>query len=274
MTVALPEFTVGDLFEAGVHFGHRVSRWNPKMAPYIYEKRNGIYIIDLRSTYGLLRAALVAVFRVSKQNGRILFVGTKSTTSDLVAEYAKRCGQHYVNHRWLGGTLTNWKTVSRSIKKLESVEKLLADLDVMATYTKKEVLGLERTYEKLLRAFGGIRKMRRAPDLLVVLDAVGDDIAVQEGKKLGIPIVAILDTNANPDNIDYPVPGNDDAIRSVKMYLKLFSDSVLAGIEADLNKEFKSDINLTENEIEENLYSHNQEGLDKDLSKIQSENKN
>jgi len=244
----LPEFTVKDLFNAGVHFGHLASRWNPKMAPYIYEKRNGVYIIDLRTTYSLLRSALVEIYKFAKQNSRILFVCTKPTTSDLVADYARRCGQHYVNHRWLGGTLTNWMTVSRSIKRLDQVEKLLGDSETVASYTKKEALGLESIKDKLLRDFGGIRKMRRVPDLLVVFDVVRDSIAVQEGKKMGIPIIAITDTNANPDHVTYPVPGNDDAIRAVKMYLQLFSDSILAGIEdglgSDTNKQEDKDNNL------------------------------
>jgi small subunit ribosomal protein S2 len=205
------------------------------MAPYIYGKRGGNYIIDLRTTHVLLKSALLQIYRVAKKNGKILFVSSKKSARDLIEEYAKKCGQHYINHRWLGGTLTNWYTVSKSIRKLDNLEKLLHNEEACASYTKKELLGFVKAKDKLLLSFGGIRKMRRLPDLVVSLDSSFRNIALQEAKKMNIPVLGIMDTNSDPDTVTYPVPGNDDASRALKMYLELLSSSVLSGLEASLS---------------------------------------
>ncbi len=229
----LPHVSISDLLDAGVHFGHKASRWNPKMAPYIYGVRDNVHIIDLKQTAGLLNAALKAVYEVSRNNGRVLFVGTKIQATDIIAQYAEKCGQYYVNHRWLGGMMTNWGTVSQSIKRLEAIEATLQDEEIEA-YTKKEILELTRKKEKLERAFGGIRNMGGKPDIMILIDTNKEHIARKEADVLHIPIVAILDTNSDPDNIAYPVPGNDDAIRSITYYCDIFASAVLAGIEDSL----------------------------------------
>lgn len=226
----LPPITVSELLDAGVHFGHKSARWNPKMAPYIYGIRDDIHIIDLRQTAILFKNALNAIYETAKKNGKILFVSTKIQASDLIAEYAEKCGQYYVNHRWLGGTLTNWNTISGSIKRLEGYEKTLSDEEGIASYTKKEVLNLTRKRDKLLRSIGGIRSMGGNPDLVVIIDTNKEHIAIEESLKLEIPIVAVVDSNSDPDNINYPIPGNDDAIRSIRLYCSLFSSAALAGI--------------------------------------------
>ena len=228
-TLELPQFSIEDLFEAGVHFGHKTSRWNPGMAPYIHSAKNGLHVINLRITQKLLNEALVVLYRTAKRRGTILFVGTKPSIVDVVADHALRCGQYYVNHRWLGGTLTNWKTISRSIKKLENIEKILADEDSVTHYTKKELLGLDKERYDLSLSFSGIRKMKNVPDLLVVLDSIKGAIAVMEARKLNIPVLGIIDTNSDPRIVDYHVPGNDDSINSIKLYMRLFADAVLAG---------------------------------------------
>ena len=230
----LPKIVISDLLDAGVHFGHKTSRWNPKMAPYIYGEREGIHIIDLQQTAGHMNAALHAIYNVVKSQGRVLFVGTKIQAQDIIAAYAEKCGQYYVNHRWLGGMITNWGTVSKSIKTLEKLEEKLGDEDEAATYTKKEILELNRKKDKLLKAFGGIRNMGGKPDLIVIVDSNKEHIARKEAKVLGIPVVAIVDTNSDPDNLEHPVPGNDDAIRSITYYLEKFCDAALAGIEDSL----------------------------------------
>jgi small subunit ribosomal protein S2 len=229
----VPTFTIRQLIEAGVHFGHKTMRWNPKMEPYIYGSRNGIHIIDLQKTSPLLYRALEAVYNVVKNNGRVLFVGTKRQASEEIAEAAKRCGQYYVNHRWLGGMLTNWPTVSKSIKTLKDLEQKVA-VSTGSILTKKEILDLSRKRDKLECSLGGIRDMGGKPDLLFVLDTNKESLAVLEAVKLNIPIVAVIDTNSDPSNITYPIPGNDDAIRSIKLYCKLISDAALAGIQDSL----------------------------------------
>lgn len=227
----LPAISISDLLDAGVHFGHKTYRWNPKMAPYLYGIKDDVHIINLQHTLPLINVALKTIYDVVKRNGRVLFVGTKIQASEIVAEYANECGQYYVNHRWLGGMLTNWGTVSKSIKTLENLEKILEDEEVSAGYTKKELLDMARKKDKLEKSLGGIRNMGGKPDLLVVIDTNKEKIAIQEALMLDIPIIAIVDSNSNPDNIDFPIPGNDDSIRSIKLYFSLFAQSTLSGIE-------------------------------------------
>jgi small subunit ribosomal protein S2 len=220
------------LLEAGVHFGHTTRRWNPKMAPFIFGERNGIHIIDLEQTVPLLHRGLAFVREVVAGGGRVLFVGTKRQASERVAETAKRCGQYYVNHRWLGGMLTNWKTISLSIRRLRDVETRLAE--EQTGLTKKELLNLTRERDKLERALGGIKEMGGLPDVIVVIDTNKEHIAIAEANTLGIPVVGILDSNSSPDNITYPIPGNDDAIRAISLYCDLMAESVLGGIQQEL----------------------------------------
>ena len=226
--MALPDFTMRQLLEAGVHFGHQTHRWNPKMAPFIFGARNNIHIIDLAQTVPLFHQALVAIRDVVAGGGRILFVGTKRQASEPIADAAKRCAQYYINHRWLGGTLTNWKTISNSIKRLRTLEDLLSQTDL--GLTKKEMLRLTREKEKLERALGGIKDMGGTPDLMFVIDTNKEAIAIQEATKLGIPVVAIVDSNCNPDGITHPIPGNDDAGRAITLYCDLISRSAIEGI--------------------------------------------
>jgi small subunit ribosomal protein S2 len=230
----LPIFTIADLLDAGVHFGHKTNRWNPKMASYIYGVKDGVHIIDLQKTAHMLRAALQVAFNVAQENGRILFVGTKIQASQVVAEYAEKCGQYYVNHRWLGGMLTNWGTVSKSIKTLEGLEAILNNAEESENYTKKELLEISRKRDKLLRSLGGIRNMGGRPDLLIIIDTNKEDLAILEAKKLGIPMIAIVDSNSDPDLVEHPVAGNDDAIRSIRLYCELFANAVIAGIKDSL----------------------------------------
>lgn len=231
---ALPKFSMRELLEAGVHYGHRTMRWNPRMEPYLYGARNDIHIIDLQKTVPMLNRALKMVHDVVVKNGRVLFVGTKTQASSIVAENAKRCGQYYVNHRWLGGMLTNWNTVSASIRTLRGIEERLDNPEVAARLTKKEILELNRSREKLERSLGGIREMGGRPDVLFVVDTNKEKLAIQEAKKLNIPVIAIVDSNSNPDEVTYPIPGNDDATRAIDLYCKLFSDAALAGIQDSL----------------------------------------
>ncbi len=230
--MAFPTFTMRQLLEAGVHFGHTTRRWNPKMSPYIFGVRNGVHIIDLEQTVPLLHQALTTVRGVVAGGGRVLFVGTKRQASDIVKDTAKRCGQHYVNHRWLGGMLTNWKTISNSIKRLHELEEQLAEESL--GLTKKELLNLTRERNKLDRALGGIKDMGGLPDILVVIDTNKEHIAVAEAQKLEIPVVAVIDSNSNPDGITYPIPGNDDAFRAISLYCNLAADAVLDGIQQEL----------------------------------------
>jgi small subunit ribosomal protein S2 len=216
------------LLEAGVHFGHQSHRWNPKMAPFIYGARNNIHIIDLTQTTPMLHQALVKISDTVAGGGRVLFVATKRQASDAIADSAKRSAQYFINHRWLGGTLTNWKTISQSIRRLRQLDDILADPQGR---TKKEILNLTREREKLNQALGGIKDMGGTPDLLFVIDTNKESIAIKEAKKLHIPIVAIVDTNCDPDGIDFPVPGNDDAGRAITLYCDLIARAALDGLE-------------------------------------------
>ncbi len=230
--MALPEFTMRQLLEAGVHFGHQTRRWNPKMAPYIFGVRNGVHILDLQQTVPMFHQAISALRETAAGGGRVLFVGTKRQASEPVAEAARRSGQYYVNHRWLGGMMTNWKAVSGSIKTLINLEEQLADENL--GLTKKEILNLTRRRDKLDRALGGIKDMGGVPDILVVIDTNKEDIAVMEARKLGIPVIAVVDSNCDPELISYPIPGNDDAIRAVNFYCDLFSRAIIDGLQQEL----------------------------------------
>jgi len=230
--MALPDFSIRQLLEAGVHFGHQTQRWNPRMAPYIYGDRNGIHIIDLTQTVPMLDAALNVIRETVARGGRILFVGTKRQAQAAVAEAAEKCAQYYMNHRWLGGTLTNWKTVSQSIARLKQIDERLSD--GAAGLTKKERLGMEREQQKLQASLGGIRDMGGLPDLLFIIDVGKEDLAILEAKKLGIPVVAVVDTNCSPAGVDYPIPGNDDAARAIALYCDLVSRAALDGMSAQL----------------------------------------
>jgi len=227
--MALPEFTMRELLESGVHFGHQTHRWNPKMKQFIYGARSGIHIMDLSTTVPLLHQALVKVRDTVAKGGRVLFVGTKRQASQPIAEAAQRCAQYYMNHRWLGGTLTNWSTVSNSIKRLRELEETLGDSDASGL-TKKELLNRERDREKLDKALGGIANMGGLPDLIFVIDTNKEAIAIKEARKLGIPVVAVVDTNCDPDDADFPFPGNDDAARAISLYCNLVADAVLDGL--------------------------------------------
>ena len=230
--MAMPTFTMRQLLEAGVHFGHRTRRWNPKMAPYLFGVRNKIHIVDLQQTVPMLYQAMGVIREVVASGGRVLFVGTKRQASDLIADHAKRCGQYYVNHRWLGGMLTNWKTISQSIKRLRDMDGQLADDDI--GHTKKELLHLTRERDKLERALGGIKEMGGLPDILFVIDTNKEAIAVREAIKLDIPIVAVIDSNSDPEEITHPIPGNDDSLRAIRLYCELISGAVLDGLQEEL----------------------------------------
>ena len=228
--MALPEFSMRQLLEAGAHFGHQTHRWNPKMDRYIFGSRSNIHIIDLSQSIPLLHQALVKVREVAAAGGRVLFVGTKRQASDPVATAAKRCAQYYVNHRWLGGTLTNWRTVSGSIARLRELEGVLGGDG--SGRSKKELLQLTRERDKLELSLGGIKDMGGIPDIMFVIDTNKEAIAILEARKLNIPVVAILDTNCDPDGITYPIPGNDDAARALQLYCDLIADAVLDGLAA------------------------------------------
>ncbi len=263
----LPQFTMRELLEAGVHFGHRAHRWNPRMQSYIFGVRNGIHVLDLRQTVPALFQSLAFIRQTVAGGGRVLFVGTKRQAQQVVADAASRSGQYYVNHRWLGGTLTNWKTISNSIKRLKEIEEMFAqqqkvnekraelqaqadaakakgqdDFDMpnisgpLDHLTKKERLLLQREHEKLDLVLGGIKNMGGLPDVVFVIDTRREDIAVEEANKLGIPVVGVVDSNCDPENIDYPIPGNDDASRAIKMYCRLVADSVLDGLNEQVSK--------------------------------------
>jgi len=230
--MALPEFSMRQLLEAGVHYGHQTARWNPRMGEFIYGDRNGIHIIDLTQTVPMLDAALNVIRETVAKGGRVLFVGTKRQASKAVAEAAERCAQYYMNHRWLGGTLTNWKTVSLSIQRLKQLdEKLGGGAEGL---TKKERLGMEREQAKLQASLGGIREMGGVPDLLFVIDVGKEGLAILEAQKLGIPVVAVVDTNCSPKGIDYVIPGNDDAARAIALYCDLVSRAALDGMSAQM----------------------------------------
>ena len=230
--MAMPDYTLRQLLEAGVHFGHHTRRWNPRMAPYLFGIRNQVHIIDLQQTVPMLDRALRAVRDTVAGGGRVLFVGTKRAASEHVADAAKRCGQYYVNHRWLGGMLTNWKTITGSIKRLRQIEEMLSG-DTQGL-TKKEILEITRDQEKLERSLGGIKEMGGLPDILFIIDTNKEKLAVEEATKLGIPVIAVLDSNSDPVGVTYPIPGNDDAIRAITMYCDLIASAVLDGISAEL----------------------------------------
>ena len=233
--MAAATFTMRQLLEAGVHFGHHTRRWNPKMEHFIFGERNGIHILDLQQTMPLFGRALEAMRDTAAKGGRILFVGTKRAAADKIAETAKACGQYYVNHRWLGGMLTNWATVSQSIKRLRDLEGRLSS-DEVSQLGKKEILQLTRERDKLELTLGGIKEMGGLPDMLFILDTNKEAIAVQEANRLGIPVVAVVDSNANPDGVDYLIPGNDDAMRAITFYCELVQAAVLDGLQTELMK--------------------------------------
>ncbi|AZV78267.1 30S ribosomal protein S2 [Parasedimentitalea marina] len=230
--MALPEFTLRQLLEAGVHFGHQTQRWNPRMGPYIYGARNGIHIMDLTQTVPMLDQALQVIHDTVAKGGRVLFVGTKRQAATPIAEAAEKSAQYFMNHRWLGGTLTNWKTVSQSIKRLKDIdEKMEVGFEGL---TKKERLGMERDHGKLQASLGGISEMGGVPDLLFVIDVKKESLAIAEANKLGIPVVAIVDTNCSPDGVDYVIPGNDDASRAISLYCDLAARAALEGMSTQL----------------------------------------
>ena len=225
--MAKPIFSMKDLIKAGVHFGHKTRRWNPYMAPFIFGVRNGTHIIDLGQTVPMLHRALNAVHEVSAAGGKVLFVGTKRQASDIIAETAKKCGQYYINERWLGGLMTNWQTIKASIKALRQLEDQLSDEEQLAGFTKKEILGKTRQIAKFEKSLGGIKNMGGRPDLLFIIDTNREELAVKEAIKLDIPIVGIIDTNASTDGISFPIPGNDDATRAIRLYCELVANTVL-----------------------------------------------
>ncbi len=230
--MAFPTFSMRQLLECGVHFGHSTRRWNPKMAPYLFGVRNGTHMIDLEQTAPLLHRGLLAVRDVVAQGGRVLVVGTKRQASEKVAEAAKRCGQYYVNHRWLGGMMTNWRTISNAIRRLRDLDQRLQG--TIEGLTKKETLRLTRERDRLDRAIGGIKEMAGLPDILFVIDTNKEAIAIAEANKLKIPVVAILDSNSDPRGIDFPIPGNDDAIRAISLYCDLLVEAVLDGLQQEM----------------------------------------
>ncbi len=226
--MALPEFSMRQLLEAGAHFGHQTHRWNPKMDRYIFGEKSNIHLLDLSQTVPLLHQALLKVREVAAGGGRVLFVGTKRQAADHIKASAQRCAQYYINQRWLGGTLTNWQTVSKSIARLRETDQIISGGGI--GLTKKEVLNLTRERDKLDRSLGGIASMGGVPDLMFVIDTNKEAIAILEAKKLGIPVVAIVDSNCDPDAVTYPIPGNDDAARAIQLYCDLIADAVLDGL--------------------------------------------
>src|SRR6266403_3402258 len=225
----MSEVTMKQLLEAGVHFGHQTSRWNPKMKPYIFGARNGIYIIDLQQTVKMFRDAYAFVRELAAQGGSVLFVGTKKQAQDAIREEAERCGMFYVTNRWLGGMLTNFSTIRQSIERLRKIEEMENDPKIVDALTKKEMLGLKRERAKLEQSLGGIKTMRKLPDAIFVIDPKQEEIAVKEARKLGIPVVAVIDTNCDPDMVDYKVPGNDDAIRAIRLFCSSIADAINEG---------------------------------------------
>ncbi len=237
----MPEFSMRQLLEAGVHFGHHARRWNPKMQPYIFGVRNGVHIMDLQQTVPMLETALRTLRDVASRGGRILFVGTKRQAQDRIADAAKRCGQYYVNHRWLGGMMTNWKTVSQSIARLREVEQILANEGQQnaARRTKKEMLMIKRERDNLDKSIGGIKDMGGLPDVLFIIDTNMEDIAIKEANNLNIPVIAILDSNSSPAGVTFPIPGNDDAQRAIELYCDLAVAAVLDGLQVGMSSSGK-----------------------------------
>lgn len=247
--MAMPDFTMRQLLEAGVHFGHHTRRWNPKMKPYIFGVRNGVHILDLQQTVPMLDRALKEIRNIAANGGRVLFVGTKRQAQEKVVEASKKCGQYYVNHRWLGGMLTNWKTMSKSIARLREVEQILSSDKSAGKRSKKELLMLSRELERLEKSVGGIKEMGGLPDAIFVIDTNKEDLAIKEAHNLGIPVFAICDTNSDPDGLEFPIPGNDDALRAIELYCDLVAAAVLDGLQAELKHSGK-DIGASENPME------------------------
>ena len=271
-----------ELLEAGVHFGHQTHRWNPKMKEFIYGEHNNIHIINLTLTIHLLRSAMMAVSEVTKSGGRILFVGTKRQASEIISDSALQCAQYFVNHRWLGGTLTNWKTISNTISRLKSIQETLDDVE-SAGLTKKELLKLTRERDKLELSIGGIKNMGSLPDLIFVIDTVREQIAIKEAKKLNIPIAAIIDSNSDPDGIAFPIPGNDDSTKSIKLYCDLISQAALDGISIQTKEdvtlqddhkegEDKSLADSNNKDVKPNKVAKDQKNKDESGSKSDKEN--
>ena len=231
--MAMPNYTMKELLEAGIHFGHQLNRWNPKMEPYLFGERNGIHIIDLQQTYPLINSALKVIRDIAAGGGRVLFVGTKRQAQKIISESAVNSGQYYMNHRWLGGTLTNWKTISKSIVILKSYDEILNKED--SGLTKKELVGIQRQRDKLEASLGGIKDMGGLPDALFVIDTNKEHIAIKEANVLKIPVIAVIDSNSNPDGVDFPIPGNDDATRAIAMYCRLVSESILDGLQVSFS---------------------------------------
>ena len=231
--MAMPNYTMKELLEAGIHFGHQLNRWNPKMEPYLFGERNGIHIIDLQQTYPLINSALKVIRDIAAGGGRVLFVGTKRQAQKIISESAVNSGQYYMNHRWLGGTLTNWKTISKSIVRLKSYDEILNKED--SGLTKKELVGIQRQRDKLEASLGGIKDMGGLPDALFVIDTNKEHIAIKEANVLKIPVIAVIDSNSNPDGVDFPIPGNDDATRAIAMYCRLVSESILDGLQVSFS---------------------------------------
>lgn len=225
----MAEVTMKQLLEAGVHFGHQTSRWNPKMKPYIFGARNGIYIIDLQQTVKLLQDAYNFIRDLSANGGSLLMVGTKKQAQDAIQEEAQRCAMYYVHNRWLGGTLTNFQTIKQSVDRLRKLEEMLEDTKIVDALKKRELLELSREKDRLVHTLGGIKTMRKLPDAVFVIDTIKEEIAVKEANKLGIPVVAVVDTNCDPDMIDYRIPGNDDAIRAIRLFCAAMADAVIEG---------------------------------------------
>ena len=250
----LPSYNIRQLLEAGVHFGHQTHRWNPLMDEYIYGSKNGIHILDLTQTVIMLDAALSEIHKLVAKGGSILFVGTKRQAQQPIAEAAAKCAQYYINYRWLGGTLTNWKTVSNSISRLKDLEAF--DEDQLALFTKKERLNIEKEYQKLNLSLGGIKDMKSIPDMLFAVDTNKESIAIKEAKKIGIPVVAILDSNSSTDGVDFPIPGNDDASRAITLYCDLVSKTILDAMESQLGSA-GIDLGEAENPMSEELPEEN-----------------
>ena len=225
----MSDISMKQLLEAGVHFGHQTSRWNPKMKPYIFGARNGIHIIDLQQTVAMFKDLEAVVRDLAASGGHILFVGTKKQAQDAIKEEAVRCGMFHVHNRWLGGTLTNFTTIRQSIDRLRKIEEMENDPKIVEALTKKEMLGLKREKDKLEQSLGGIKTMRKLPDAIFVIDPKQEEIAVKEARKLGIPVIAVIDSNCDPDMVDYKVPGNDDAIRAIRLFCASIADAVIEG---------------------------------------------
>ena len=271
--MTIPTFTMRQLLEAGIHFGHHKRRWNPKMEEFIFGERNKIHIIDLEKTVPMLYSALETIHEIAKKGGKILFVGTKRSASEIIASSAINCGQFYVNHRWLGGMLTNWETVSKSINRLKELEGKIESGEIN-NLTKKEKLNIERSKQKLELNLGGIKNMPNLPDAIFVIDINKEAIAVQEAKKLKIPVIAICDTNTDPNDIDYVIPGNDDAVRSISLYCDLIGSAILSGMEENL-AEAGVDIGDADDNSEEEIPSDQEiEAIPDNDKKLVDENEN